>query len=122
MPVGELLRRLDSRELSEWMAYDQIEPLGEWRADLRAGIVAATLANVNRGKAQKPFKPEDFMPDFAGVAPSAGSGAGADPLSIFGMLAARGNQNNTAEEATKVIDQWWQSAQPSTSSGSAEQE
>jgi len=32
--------------------------------DFLAGIVAATIANVNRGKAQKAFKPEDFMPKY----------------------------------------------------------
>jgi hypothetical protein len=25
MPVGEMLRRMDSRELSEWMAYFQLQ-------------------------------------------------------------------------------------------------
>jgi len=37
-------------------------PWGEDRADHRSGIVAATIANVNRGKNQKPFKVRDFMP------------------------------------------------------------
>jgi len=32
------------------------------KADYRAGIVASTIANVFRGKEQKPFKPDDFMP------------------------------------------------------------
>ena len=44
------------------MAYNAIEPFGEERADLRAGIVAATTANVWRGKKDKAFKPTDFMP------------------------------------------------------------
>lgn len=61
--VDELLGRMSARELSEWMAYAQIEPFGEKRADLRAGIVASTMANIYRGK-RKPFKAEDFMPEF----------------------------------------------------------
>jgi len=44
------------------MAFYSIEPFGEQRADLRAAIVASVIANSNRGKNQKPFKPEDFMP------------------------------------------------------------
>ena len=38
------------------------------RGDLRAGIIAATFANVNRDKKKKPtpFKATDFMPDFEG--------------------------------------------------------
>jgi len=30
--------------------------------DFRAGIIASTIANVNRGKKKKAFKPVDFMP------------------------------------------------------------
>ena len=30
--------------------------------DFRAGIIAATIANVNRGKKKKAYKPADFMP------------------------------------------------------------
>ncbi len=60
--VRELLQRCDSRELSEWAAYHSIEPIGGVRADLQAGIVASTIANVNRGKNSKPFSPIDFMP------------------------------------------------------------
>lgn len=66
MTVRQLLQNLDSHELTEWAAYDLIEPFGPWRADLRAGIVASTVANALRGKGGKSFKPEDFVPDFAG--------------------------------------------------------
>jgi hypothetical protein len=33
------------------------------RADLRAGIVAAVIANAHRGKDSQPFRPKDFMVD-----------------------------------------------------------
>lgn len=57
---------MGSRELSEWMAYEQIEPFGEQRADLRAAIIAATVANALRGrKSRRRWKPADFMPVFA---------------------------------------------------------
>jgi hypothetical protein len=62
MTVAELENRLSFRELIEWAAYYRIEPWGEERADLRSGVVAATVANANRGKKQKPFTPTDFMP------------------------------------------------------------
>jgi hypothetical protein len=60
------LEHISSLELSEWMAYDQVEPFGELRADLRAGIITATIANVNRDadKHREPFTPQDFMPNF----------------------------------------------------------
>ena len=68
MTVRDLLDRCDSRELAEWEAYASIEPFGEERADLRAGIVAAAVANSNpyRGKA---WKPSDFMPKFEAQEP-----------------------------------------------------
>lgn len=59
---GELLDRLTSEELSEWIVYDSIEPIGQHRLDFGFGIIAALLANVNRKKGGKPFKPLDFMP------------------------------------------------------------
>lgn len=60
--VRELLARFGADELTEWLAFYQIEPFGDYRADVRSGVVAATFANANRGKDAKPFTPEDFMP------------------------------------------------------------
>lgn len=34
----------------------------EKRLDFRSGIIAATVANSNRGKNSKAYLPEDFMP------------------------------------------------------------
>ena len=62
LPVRDLLARIGSDELTEWMAFYQMEPFGDFRADVRSGIVAATFANANRARDAKPFTPEDFMP------------------------------------------------------------
>lgn len=64
MTVEEMLTRMSSRELTEWMAYAQLEPFGEARGDLRAGIVASTIANANRDakKQPHPYTPHQFMP------------------------------------------------------------
>ena len=51
--------------MRQWLAYDQLEPIGETRADLRAGIIASTIANVQRSKGAAAYKPGDFMPKFA---------------------------------------------------------
>jgi len=66
MPRARMMREMGSRELAEWMAYNEIEPFGEWRADLRAGIVAATIANTGFARPEEPAKASDFMPDFLG--------------------------------------------------------
>ncbi len=59
-----MLAKHSSHELTEWMAYLSLEPVGEERADLRSGIVASVVANANRKKGTRPFKAEDFMPKF----------------------------------------------------------
>jgi len=53
-------------EFLNWIAYFELEPFGEERADLRSGVIAATIANVYRDpkKQKKAFEPADFMPKF----------------------------------------------------------
>ena len=55
---------MDSAEFSLWRALHTIRPIGEEAADIRSAIVACVIANSNRGKGQKAFKPQDFMPTF----------------------------------------------------------
>jgi len=66
MTVQELLARISGRELAEWQAYFRLEPFGEERADLRAAIVAATVANTarDRKRRRRPFQAAEFMPHF----------------------------------------------------------
>ena len=59
-----MLSEISSAQYAEWLAYSKLEPWGEERDDLRMGIVASTIANVNRGKGQKAFTPDQFMPSF----------------------------------------------------------
>jgi len=59
-----MLADMTSAHFAEWMGYARLEPFGEDRADLRMGIVASVIANSNRGKGQKAFKPSDFIPSF----------------------------------------------------------
>lgn len=67
MTVGELLGRIDSRELTEWMVYEKLTgPLGGRRTDYAAGIVAAAVTNANRGKGSPVRKAEDFVPQWGG--------------------------------------------------------
>lgn len=66
MPVRELLARVGADELTEWAAYEELVgplDLGR-RGDVQAGIVAATIANVNRGKRARRYKPEEFVPNY----------------------------------------------------------
>lgn len=54
---------MSSREFTEWQKFAEVEPFGEERADLRAAIIASTIANVHRGKGRA-LKAKDFMPKF----------------------------------------------------------
>lgn len=69
MTVRELGERMDSAELSEWMAYQRIEPLPDpfWIG----GVIASTMANIHT---EKKFKPEDFMPKRTAPPQSAAEG------------------------------------------------
>ncbi len=61
MTVAELLSRISSRELTEWEAYYGLEPFGQERGDLQAGIVAAVIENAFKEKGDKASGPGDFL-------------------------------------------------------------
>lgn len=47
------------------MAFNELEPFGEERADLRMAILAAVIANASRTKrGSRRYRPKDFMPKF----------------------------------------------------------
>lgn len=60
--MQELEASMTAAEFGEWLALYAVEPWGEWRGDLQAGVVAATVANCHRGKDAAPFRPSDFIP------------------------------------------------------------
>ena len=55
---------MPATELSEWIAFASIEPIGEARADWRAAMIACTFANyfkASQGSKTTPCKLEDFL-------------------------------------------------------------
>lgn len=55
--------QISARKMREWMVYAELEPFGPPADFWQAGIVASTIANVNRTKkSQKALEPSDFMP------------------------------------------------------------
>jgi flagellar basal body rod protein FlgC len=64
MTVQELLSRVSSRELAEWIAFFELEPWGTEVEDWRAGLIASTIANANRDqkRRRRPYEPQDFIP------------------------------------------------------------
>lgn len=59
-----MLESMLPSELGMWIALYRLDPWGEQRADLRMGISASVLANVNRDSKQRaqPYRAIDFMP------------------------------------------------------------
>jgi hypothetical protein len=65
MTRAELLARISSEELTEWMCYYNLEPFGESQQEYRAALLASVMANTARDekKHKEPFKPDEFMRD-----------------------------------------------------------
>jgi len=48
-------------EYRSWLEFYEVEPFGDFRADLRAGVIASTVTRMLGAKGARP-KPLDFMP------------------------------------------------------------
>lgn len=81
---------MDSQELTEWMAFERLEPFGALADDARVGQVAATVANVKRGKDTEPYTPGFFMP--------------ALQRALDGYPEAVAHREQTPEELSNLID------------------
>jgi len=64
LPRAEMLVRMSSAEVTEWMAFFGLEPFGSEADFLGHAITASTIANVNRQKGQRIHKIDEFMPKF----------------------------------------------------------
>lgn len=62
MSVRQCQAQIDSAEFEEWRAFDKVDPFGNWRGDLQAGIVASAAARHG--------SPFHFIPKFIRDEPS----------------------------------------------------
>lgn len=62
--MHEMLEKVSSKELTEWMLFYEIEPWGTYTDMYGPSMVASTLLNVHRDKKKRrePIKPSDIMP------------------------------------------------------------
>ena len=60
MPVQDVLL-WDSKLISEWIAYHEIDPFGNERSDLSAAIISQTIA---RSMGNDKSKLANYLPDF----------------------------------------------------------
>lgn len=63
---------LSAAQLSEWEAYDKLDPIGSWRDDYRMAVLDALIVNIvsrlysKKGRSSKEVTPMDFMPNWSG--------------------------------------------------------
>lgn len=69
----------------QWVAYAELEPWGEERADVRAGIIAATVYSLLRPRGARAMTVRDFM----AVPPRTGAGLQDKIKTFTAMLRAR---------------------------------
>lgn len=64
MSVRRAQQEITAREFAEWLAFAVIDGWGqgEQRADMRAGVIAATVANVHRSRESRTWEAADFFP------------------------------------------------------------
>jgi hypothetical protein len=62
-----LLPMLNSRQITEWQAYWEMEPFGEIAAEFRSGQIAAMIVNTHLRKGSQPMKAADFVPTSYGL-------------------------------------------------------
>ena len=64
--------QLTSRQISEWEAYDRIDPIGTWRDDFRFAKLESLIINIvqqlyaKKGSTPKITTPLDCMTDWSG--------------------------------------------------------
>lgn len=61
MTVAEAQHRIGSTEFAEWLAFYQLEPFGDERADLRAAIMPFLFATAFRKRGKTRPSMDDFM-------------------------------------------------------------
>lgn len=59
-----MLEEISVHQFREWMAYAEIEPFDERRADLRSAMVTWAIVNVNRKRGSSIIPVDTFMPKF----------------------------------------------------------
>lgn len=84
--VDAMLRRITAKQFRAWAHYDQLEPFGEIRADYRTASIVQMIANVNRGKKQKPYTLQEMLLKFEEAEPKRKQSP-QEQLSILNILA-----------------------------------
>ncbi len=84
MTRARLVREMSREELTEWIAFSQLEPFGTEFDEYRSALIASVIAEVNRNRKKrgKPYSPREFMQKWG--EPDAGKAA--SPEAMFDLV------------------------------------
>jgi hypothetical protein len=102
-------------QLSEWEAYDRLDPIGTWREDFRTATLASIVTNlvisVHGKKGAKMTTAIDFMPDWGEQRAEIGKvvekqdNLAEQIKSIFGAIANKKKQQAIMDKREPVLKQ-----------------
>jgi hypothetical protein len=93
-------------QISEWEAYDKIDPIGTWRDDFRMANLMSHITNIvnalyaTKGNQATMVNPMDFMPDWAGDRPKVKKQSVEEMKEIF--LAIAKDQNARVKKEKEI--------------------
>lgn len=91
-----LIEKLTASQLSEWYAFNSLEPIGEHRADYRVSYLASLITNlairINGKKGDKLSSVKDFLFEWDSESSTKGTGTQSieEMKSVFNQIAAAG--------------------------------
>ena len=80
------------------MAFNKLEPFGEERADLRTGMVASLLVNINSKRGSRKSKPSDWIMRFVEEHPQSPEEM---KLVLRGLAKAMSNADKQTKQMSK---------------------
>ena len=100
--------QLSSAQLSEWEAYDKIDPIGSWRDDYRMAVLDSLIINIvsklyaKKGHTPKEVLPTDFMPNWTGEKRIERKQSVADMKSVLMNIAKAAKQKEAQDKRDQV--------------------
>jgi hypothetical protein len=103
-----LLEELTSAQISEWEAYDKVDPIGKWRDELSIASLASVIVNLARQIYHDPKKgkpeyvgPNDFMINWGETVEPTPEPKKQSPEEMFRILSGLARVQGTRDKIEK---------------------
>lgn len=106
MTRARLVREMSREELTEWIAFSQLEPFGAEFEEYLAALIASVIAEVNRNRKKrgKAYSPRDFMQKWG--EPDEGKASSPEAMASFvKQFTARLAAQKTDLQKPTILDQ-----------------